>query len=50
MKAVKTAYATLIKSLLIAGSIDVSLHAGVNFFTPIKSLPDFKPIKPLEST
>ena len=46
MKAVKAAYATLIKSLLIAGSFDVSLHAGVNFVTPIKSLPDDNSVKP----
>ena len=40
MNALKAAYTTLIKSLLIAGSFDVSLHAGVNFITPMKSLPD----------
>ena len=40
MKVVKAAYTILIKSLLIAGSFDVSLHAGVNFVTPIKSLPN----------
>jgi hypothetical protein len=39
MKAVKTAYTTLIKSLVIAGSLEVSLHTGVNFVAVLKNLP-----------